>query len=127
MSHTDDSQTPAAPEHSVAPTELPPAETPTLQADAIDHQASLTRNVARLLDVELEVIVRFGATSAPLREVVGMGIGTLIELKRVVDEPVEILVNGHLLACGEVVVVDGYYGVRITDINHTSQSAPALF
>ncbi|HEY6804704.1 MAG TPA: FliM/FliN family flagellar motor switch protein [Pyrinomonadaceae bacterium] len=74
------------------------------------------RNIERLLDVELDVIVRFGITNVPLRDVVRMGVGTMIELNRTVDEPVELLVNGRSLARGEVVVVDGYYGVRITEI-----------
>lgn len=74
------------------------------------------RNLERLLGVELEVIVRFGTTSMPLRDVVRLGSGMMIELNRAVDEPVELLVNGHPLARGEVVVVDGYYGVRITEI-----------
>ena len=62
------------------------------------------------------MIVRFGTTSMPLRDVVRLGSGMMIELNRAVDEPVELLVNGHPLARGEVVVVDGYYGVRITEI-----------
>jgi flagellar motor switch protein FliN len=75
------------------------------------------RNIERLLEVELDVVVRFGVTNVPLRDVVRMGVGTMIELNRAVDEPVELLVNGRPLARGEVVVVDGYYGVRITEIS----------
>ncbi|MDX2030106.1 MAG: FliM/FliN family flagellar motor switch protein [Blastocatellia bacterium] len=74
------------------------------------------RNLDRLLGVELEVVVCFGSTSIPLRDVVRLGTGMMIELNRAVDEPVELMVNGRLLARGEVVVVDGYYGVRITEI-----------
>lgn len=84
------------------------------------------RNIERLLDVELDVIVRFGVTNVPLRDVVRMGVGTMIELNRTVDEPVELLVNGRSLARGEVVVVDGYYGVRITEIGPSSERAAAL-
>jgi flagellar motor switch protein FliN len=73
-------------------------------------------NFDRLLDVELEIIVRFGLTLLPLRDVARLGIGSMIELDRTVDEPVELLVNGRPLARGTVVVIDGYYGVRITDI-----------
>lgn len=79
------------------------------------------RNIERLLDVELDVVARFGITSVPLRDVVRMGVGTMIELNRAVDEPVELLVNGRQLARGEVVVVDGYYGVRITEIGPASE------
>jgi flagellar motor switch protein FliN len=84
------------------------------------------RNMERLLGVELDVVVRFGVTQVPLRDVVRMGVGTMIELNRAVDEPVELLVNGRPLARGEVVVVDGYYGVRITEISPVSDRASIL-
>ena len=84
------------------------------------------RNIERLLEVELDVVVRFGVTNVPLRDVVRMGVGTMIELNRAVDEPVELLVNGRQLARGEVVVVDGYYGVRITEISPASERASIL-
>ncbi|HET6976317.1 MAG TPA: flagellar motor switch protein FliN [Pyrinomonadaceae bacterium] len=84
------------------------------------------KNIERLLDVELQVIVRFGVTSIALRDVVRMGVGTMIELNRAVDEPVELLVNGRAFARGEVVVVDGYYGVRITEIGTVSDRAVSI-
>ena len=79
-----------------------------------------------MLDVELDLVVRFGVTNVPLRDVVRMGVGTMIELNRAVDEPVELLVNGRPLARGEVVVVDGYYGVRITEIGAPNERALSL-
>jgi flagellar motor switch protein FliN len=85
-----------------------------------------TDNIERLLDVELDVVVRFGTTEMALRDVVRMGTGTMIELNRAVDEPVELLVNGRPLARGEVVVVDGYYGVRITEIGTQAERALSL-
>ncbi|HWQ35099.1 MAG TPA: FliM/FliN family flagellar motor switch protein [Blastocatellia bacterium] len=90
------------------------------------RQPEAPRNIERLLDVELEIIVRFGLTSLPLREIVRMGVGTMIELDRAVDEPVELLVNGRPLARGNVVVIDGYYGVRITEIGEPSQRPVSL-
>lgn len=84
------------------------------------------RNIERLLDVDLDIIVRFGVTNMPLRDVVRMGVGTMIELNRAVDEPVELLVNNRPLARGEVVVVDGYYGVRITEIGTPAERALSL-
>jgi len=74
------------------------------------------QNIERLLDVEMDVTVRFGLTEMPLREVVRFSVGSMIELNRTVDEPVELLVNNFPFARGEVVVVDGYYGVRVTEI-----------
>ena len=74
------------------------------------------KNIERLFDVEMNVTVRFGKTEMPLREIVRFGVGSMIELNRTVDEPVELLVNNYPFATGEVVVIDGYYGVRITEI-----------
>lgn len=84
------------------------------------------KNIERLLSVELEVVVRFGVTTLPLSYIVQMGAGSMIELNRTVDEPVELLVNGRLLARGEVVVIDGYYGVRILEIISPAERALSL-
>lgn len=91
-----------------------------------DKKIDTAKNIERLLDVELNVIVRFGLTEVPLREVVNFGIGSLIELNRTVDEPVELLVNNYPFARGEVVVVDGYYGVRITEIGSAEERRQTL-
>ena len=85
-----------------------------------------SRNIERLLDVELEVVVRFGLTQIPLRELVRIGVGSMIELNRQVDEPVELLVNNRSLARGSVVVVDGYYGVCITEIGQPEERRQSL-
>jgi flagellar motor switch protein FliN len=90
------------------------------------REEPLMRNLERLLGIELEVIVRFGTTQMPLRDVVRLGTGMMIELNRGVDEPVELLVNGRPLARGEVVVVDGYYGVRITEIGSENERPLSL-
>ena len=78
-------------------------------------QNETVRNIDRLLDVEINVTVRFGKTEIPLRELVRFGVGSMIELNRSVDEPVDLVVNNYPFARGEVVVIDGYYGVRITE------------
>lgn len=69
-----------------------------------------------LLDVELPVSISFGRTELPLKEVLKLTTGSIVELNRTVNEPVEILVNHCLVARGEVVVVDGNYGVRVQRI-----------
>jgi flagellar motor switch protein FliN/FliY len=84
-------------------------------------------NMERLLDVEMNVTVRFGKAEVPLREVVRYGIGSMIELNRTVDEPVELLVNNSPFARGEVVVIDGYYGVRVTEIGSAEERTQTLF
>lgn len=90
------------------------------------QQENSTLSFERLYDVEMDVTVRFGKTSMPLRDVVRFGVGSMIELNRTVDEPVELLVNNMPFAHGEVVVIDGYYGVRITDIGSEEERSQKL-
>jgi flagellar motor switch protein FliN/FliY len=69
-----------------------------------------------LLDVELPVSVSFGKTELPMKDVLKLTTGSIVELNRGINEPVEVLVNHCLIARGEVVVVEGNYGVRIQQI-----------
>lgn len=69
-----------------------------------------------LLDVELPVSVSFGRTRLPLEDLLKLGAGSVIELGRNIDDPVELIVNNRVVALGEVVVVDGNYGVRIQQV-----------
>lgn len=91
------------------------------------HENETENNMERLLDVEMNVTVRFGKAEMPLREVVRFGVGSMIELNRTVDEPVELLVNNSPFARGEVVVIDGYYGVRVTEIGSAEERTQTLF
>ncbi|ACX53095.1 CheC, inhibitor of MCP methylation / FliN fusion protein [Ammonifex degensii KC4] len=69
-----------------------------------------------ILDIPLKVSVVLGRTRRPIKEILGLGPGSILELDALADEPVEILVNGVLVARGEVVVVEENFGVRITSI-----------
>ena len=73
-------------------------------------------NLDLVLEVELNVTVRFGQRQLTLREVLELTSGSVIELDRQVDEPVELLLDGKVIARGEAVVVDGNYGLRITEV-----------
>lgn len=73
-------------------------------------------NLNLLLDVPLQVSVELGNTRMKIKEILDLGIGSVIELDRLAGEPVDILVNGKLIAKGEVVVIDENFGVKITDI-----------
>jgi flagellar motor switch protein FliN/FliY len=73
-------------------------------------------NLKLVMDVELNVSLRFGQRQMPLREVLELGSGSVIELDRMIDEPVELFLDGKLIARGEAVVVDGNYGLRVTEI-----------
>jgi flagellar motor switch protein FliN/FliY len=78
-------------------------------------------NLAALLDVQLPVSIRFGETEMLLEDVIKLGVGSVIELNSAVDDPVELVVNGRCFARGEVVTVDGFYGVRITEITSVGE------
>jgi flagellar motor switch protein FliN/FliY len=69
-----------------------------------------------LMEVELPVSVSFGRAQLPLRDVLKLNSGSIVELNRTISDPVEIIVNNCVIARGEVVVVEGNYGVRIQHV-----------
>src|SRR3954467_8610207 len=73
-------------------------------------------NLAVLMDVQLPVSIRFGETEMVLEEIVRLGVGSVIELNSGMDQPVDLVVNNRILARGEVVTVDAFYGIRSTEI-----------
>jgi len=70
-----------------------------------------------LMDVQLAMTMRFGARTLLLRDVLDLSPGAVVELDRKIQEPVELLLDGRLVARGEVVVIDGSYGLRVTDVS----------
>jgi flagellar motor switch protein FliN/FliY len=74
------------------------------------------RQLERVLDVNLKLSLRFGKSWLSLREILNLGAGSVIELDRRVQEPADLILGDKLLARGEVVVVDGNYGLRITEV-----------
>jgi flagellar motor switch protein FliN/FliY len=74
-----------------------------------------------LLDVEMPVSVSFGRTQLALKDVIKLSTGSIVELNRTISEPVEVIVNNCVIARGEVVVVEGNYGVRIQQIVSRSE------
>ncbi len=74
------------------------------------------QNLNLILNVELQVTMRFGQRLMRLREVLDLASGAVIELDRQVDEPVELLLDGKVIAYGEAVVIDGNYGLRVTEV-----------
>ena len=73
-------------------------------------------NIGLLMDVYMEMTVELGRTKKLIRDILGIGEGTIIELDKLAGEPVDILVNHKLIAKGEVVVIDENFGVRVTEI-----------
>lgn len=73
-------------------------------------------NIGLIMDVFMEMTVELGRTKKQIKEILGMGEGTIIELDKLAGEPVDILVNHKPIAKGEVVVIDENFGVRVTEI-----------
>jgi len=80
-------------------------------------------NLDLVMDVELNVTLRFGQRQLTLREVLELTSGSVVELDRQVEEPVELLLDGVVIARGEAVVIDGNYGLRVTEVSQPIASA----
>jgi len=74
------------------------------------------QNLDFILDIPLKVTVELGRTSLVIKDLLQLGQGSVLELDKLAGEPLEILVNGKLVAKGEVVVVNEKFGIRLTDI-----------
>ena len=86
----------------------------------------LPSNLDLILDVQLDATIRFGEREMLLQDVFGLMPGSVVELNQLVSEPAELLVAGRLVAKGEVVVVDGNFGLRVTEVVSRSQRAAML-
>ncbi|MEI0604952.1 flagellar motor switch protein FliN [Brachyspira alvinipulli] len=82
--------------------------------------AAPSGNISLLMDVSINVTVELGRARLSIREILELGEGSIIELQKLAGEPVDLLVNGKLIAKGEVVVIDECFGVRITDIMNST-------
>jgi flagellar motor switch protein FliN/FliY len=104
-------------EASSAPTSSASSST---NVESLVQNANLTpdemNNIALIMDVKLPVRVRIGKKKMLLKDVLNMDIGSVIELNQLANDPLDILVDNHVIAQGEVVIVDGNFGVQITTI-----------
>jgi flagellar motor switch protein FliN/FliY len=83
-------------------------------------------NLDLLLDIELQLVVRMGQTEMQMGELLKLTPGSILEMNRSADAPVELLVNGKLIAKGEVVVVEGNFAFRITEIESKASRIRSL-
>jgi flagellar motor switch protein FliN/FliY len=95
------------PAASAAPAATPPAPAPS---------PGLTPGLELLLDVELEASLRFGCREMPLGEILDLGPGDVVQLDRHVSDPVDLIVGDKIVARGEVVLVNGNFGLRVTEV-----------
>lgn len=77
---------------------------------------SSVRNLDMLLDIDIPVSIRMGASKLFLKDILGLGPGNIIELEQNANDPIELTINNKVIAQGEVVIVDGYFGFRIKNI-----------
>ena len=73
-------------------------------------------NLNLVLDVPVSLTIELGGCQMPMREVLQLTIGSVVQLDKAADAPVELSINGKLIARGEVVVVEDRYGVKITEV-----------
>ncbi len=112
------------------PPQAPVAEQPTVRAARFEELApspvaSAGNGIELLLGVNLQVTVEIGRAQLPIREILALAPGSIVELDKLAGEQVDVLVNGHPIAQGEVVVVDENFGVRITTIVSRRGRLPA--
>ena len=82
-----------------------------------------TPNLDRVLDVPVNLTIELGSCQLPMKEVLQLNIGSVVQLDKSADAPVELSVNGKLIARGEVVVIEDRFGVKITEV--VGVAAPA--
>ena len=100
-----------------------PAQFANLQADG-GHHADLGLDV--ILDVPVTLSLEVGRARVPIRNLLQLNQGSVIELDRLAGEPLDVLVNGTLIAHGEVVVVNEKFGIRLTDVISPSERIKKL-
>lgn len=93
-------------------------ESPFAEADSFPGTSnrSDSNSLEILMDIPLEISVELGRMKMPVRDVIDLGAGSIVEIDKAAGEPVDVLVNGRLVAKGEVVVIEDSFGVRITEI-----------
>ena len=111
---------PAPPPLAASPSQLAASPAQLAAAPSRDPKLEL------LMDVELDVSLRFGERLMNLRSVLDLNTGSVVELDQHVRDPVELLVGGKVIAQGEVVIVDGNYGLRVTQIVSPTERIESL-
>jgi flagellar motor switch protein FliN/FliY len=89
-------------------------------------EEEVSRNVELLMDVEIPVGIKIGSAKVFLKDLLSLGPGNIIELDQAVNDPVELTVNNKAIARGEVVLADGYFGLRIKEILNKSERIKKL-
>lgn len=94
--------------------------------DSGQMQGEINKNLEILMDIKLQLTVELGRTELPIKKVLELTRGSIIELEKVAGEPVELYANGKLVAHGEVVVIEDNFGLRITSITEPEDRLKGL-
>lgn len=94
--------------------------------DSVQTSGETNKNLDILMDVKLQLTVELGRAVLPIKKVLELTKGSIIELEKVAGEPVELYANGKLIANGEVVVIEDNFGLRITSITNPDDRLKGL-
>jgi flagellar motor switch protein FliN/FliY len=101
-------------------TDVRPAEMPEIDATPT---ARANGNINLVMGVEIDISVEIGRTRMPIRDLVDLAPGAVVELAKLAGEPADVYANGRRIASGEIVVVDENFGVRITEVAPAAERA----
>ena len=107
--------TPAAAAPAAQPAATPAAAT-VFQPLAKEAPSGFRNDIEMILDIPVQLTVELGRTKVPIKNLLQLAQGSVVELDGLAGEPMDVLVNGYLIAQGEVVVVNDKFGIRLTDI-----------
>ena len=97
-----------------------PAESPapfaTFSSGGVTGSSGAGNDINMILDIPVQLTVELGRTKIPIKHILQLAQGSVVELETLAGEPMDVLVNGYLIAQGEVVVVNDRFGIRLTDI-----------
>ncbi|ABM56895.1 flagellar motor switch protein FliN [Verminephrobacter eiseniae] len=85
-------------------------------ASAVNGGEQVINDINRVLDIPVQLSVELGRTKVPIKYILQLAQGSVVELDALAGEPMDVLVNGYLIAQGEVVVVNDKFGIRLTDV-----------
>ncbi len=94
----------------------PPAQPHVFQTFGVDAPATGQHDLEMIMDIPVNITVELGRTKMPIKNLLQLAQGSVVELTGMAGEPLDVLVNGFLIAQGEVVVVNDRFGIRLTDI-----------
>ena len=104
----------------------PAEQTEVVTSSPLQDAVTDSRNLDVIMDIPVRISMEVGNTSISIRKLLELSRGSVVQLNRLAGEPLDVLVNGTLVAHGEVVVVDEKFGIRLTDVVSTEERIETL-